>query len=171
MLELIHDYALERLRASGQAEQVQCLHAEHYLSLVELAERDLVDGTAQVQWLNRLDIEYDNIRGALRWLLDMGRSTDALRLAAAMNPYWNIRGRHIEGCQWVEKALASGGDAPAVTRAMALETLGLFAQSENDHEKSTEWLEESLALIQRTGECGRDCTNAQNSGTDGDSPG
>jgi predicted ATPase/DNA-binding XRE family transcriptional regulator len=151
MLELIHDYALERLRASGQAEEIHRLHAEYYLALVELAEHDLIEGIAQVRWLDRLDIEYDNIRGALRWLLGMSRSTDALRLAAAMNPYWNIRGRHVEGCQWVEKALAAGGDAPAATRAMALETLGLFAQSENDHEKSTEWLEESLALYRELG--------------------
>ena len=152
MLEVIRDYALERLRASGQEEQIRQLHAEHYLMLAELAEQDLMRGAEQARWLGTLERESDNIRSALEWLLDAEHATGALRLAAAMDTYRNIRGQHIEGRKWLERALAAGGEAPAVIRARALETLGRFAQSENDHEKSLKWLEESLALYRELGD-------------------
>ena len=151
MLELIHDYALERLRASGEAEEIRALHAQHYLALAEKAEEPLTEGTEQGGWLDRLEQEYGNIRGALSWLLDRGHSTAALRLAASMDPYWLVRGKHVEGRQWLEKALAMG-DAPDAVRAKALEALGRFAQSENEHDKSAAYLEESLAIYKELGD-------------------
>jgi predicted ATPase/DNA-binding XRE family transcriptional regulator len=152
MLELVHDYALERLVRSGQEEEIRQLHAEHYMALAEVTEENLAKGKDQARWLDTLEQEYDNIRSALGWLLDRGHATAALRLAAAMDTYWIIRGRHIEGRKWLERALAAGGDAPDAMRAGALEAGGRLAQSENDHEESIVWLEESLALYRKLGD-------------------
>lgn len=41
-------------------------------------------GPDQPLWLDRPAREYDNIRAMLRWALDTGRFTAALRLAASL---------------------------------------------------------------------------------------
>ena len=43
MLELIREYALDRLRASGEEEEIRRLHAEYYVAFVESANKELID--------------------------------------------------------------------------------------------------------------------------------
>ena len=68
MLEPIREYALERLRESGEAEDLRRQHALYFLALAEEAKPHLV-GPQQVKWLDRLEEENDNLRAALAWLL------------------------------------------------------------------------------------------------------
>ena len=69
MLETIHEYARERLEASGEAEETRRLHAEYFLALAEEAEPGL-SGADQLACLERLDAEHDNMRAALSWSLE-----------------------------------------------------------------------------------------------------
>ena len=68
MLETIREYALERLEESGEAEAMRERHAGYFLALAEAAEPELL-GSRQSEWLNRLDVEHDNLRTALAWSL------------------------------------------------------------------------------------------------------
>jgi predicted ATPase/class 3 adenylate cyclase len=68
MLETIREYALERLEGSGEAQALRERHARHFMALAEAAEPELV-GSPQTEWLNRLDVERDNLRTALAWSL------------------------------------------------------------------------------------------------------
>ena len=72
MLETIHEYAREKLQASGEAEEIKRLHAEYFLALAKEAEPELV-GPDQVEWMDRLATEHDNMRAALSWALGKGR--------------------------------------------------------------------------------------------------
>src|SRR5439155_20244576 len=64
MLETIREYALERLEASGEAEELGRRFADHFLALAEEAFPNLMG--APKDWLDRLDPERDTLRAALR---------------------------------------------------------------------------------------------------------
>src|SRR5207249_2286736 len=69
MLETTRAYALERLQASTDWDEVCRAHAAFFVELAERAD-GLIRGGQQKQWLETLEAEYDNIRAALRWLFD-----------------------------------------------------------------------------------------------------
>src|SRR5262249_48207708 len=64
MLETIREYGIECLRTSEEVQAIQSAHADYYLTLVETAEPALA-GSEQAMWLERLEMEHDNLRAAL----------------------------------------------------------------------------------------------------------
>ncbi len=90
MLETIREYALEQLEASDEAEQVRRRHAEHYLALAETAEPHL-RGRERGAWLDRLEVEHDNLRAALEWALEGSDMETGARIAIA------LAGQHWDG--------------------------------------------------------------------------
>src|SRR5262249_16350823 len=74
--EAIHGYALERLGASGEMVAIRRQHGHYFLTLAELAEPEL-HGPQQQAWLERLEIEHDNIRAALGWAVEAGNAAMA----------------------------------------------------------------------------------------------
>jgi predicted ATPase len=66
MLETIRSFALEKLEASGETEEIRRAHAEFFRGLAEEAEPHLV-GADQKQWLVLLDRELPNLRDAFHW--------------------------------------------------------------------------------------------------------
>jgi predicted ATPase/Tfp pilus assembly protein PilF len=110
LLETIRQYALERLIEAGGAEAARARgrHLSHFLALAEQAEPQL-RGAEQMAWLDRLDLEHDNLRAALEWALGAGRSgaLDGLRLAASLWRFWYLRSSRTEGRAWLERALAA----------------------------------------------------------------
>ncbi|MFQ5794857.1 MAG: AAA family ATPase [Candidatus Bipolaricaulia bacterium] len=84
MLETIREYGLERLEASGEAEATQRTRADYYLALAEQAEPKLWGGPEQGEWLDRLEVEHDNLRAALAWCEQSGECEVGLRLGVAL---------------------------------------------------------------------------------------
>jgi non-specific serine/threonine protein kinase len=68
MLETIREYALEQLEASGETEALRRRQAECFLALAETAELQF-HGPHQRVWLDRIEVEHDNLRAALAWSL------------------------------------------------------------------------------------------------------
>ncbi len=101
MLETIHEFAGERLEASGEADAIRRQHAHLYLALAEEAEPQLLASFRQ--WANRLDAEHDNVRAAFSWSqsatgdLELGR-----RLAGALCWMWDTRWDWHEAQAWLE---------------------------------------------------------------------
>ncbi|MGW5420836.1 BTAD domain-containing putative transcriptional regulator [Streptomyces sp. NPDC003943] len=87
MLETVRAYAAGRLRADDPA---PAAHTAHYLALARAADPHM-RGPAQLDWLARLDAEDPNLRFALR-RATAHAPADALRLVAALTPYWWLRG-------------------------------------------------------------------------------
>lgn len=143
MLEVIRQYALEILEESGEAATVRHRHAEFFCALAEEAEPGL-RGPEQEKWLERLEAEYDNMRAALSWALESGEAELGLRLAGALEPFWDVRGYYDEGRRWLEEALAKGGRLSE--RAKALGRLGWLAYDQGDLDRAVEVAEEGLKL-------------------------
>jgi predicted ATPase len=112
LLETVRDHARERLEASGEAEKLRALHAEHFLRLAEHgAELARVKDRAT---LDRLEQEQPNLRAALASLGDSGQVEANLRLACSLFFLWFMRGGAREGLDWLERALASGAGPPVL---------------------------------------------------------
>jgi tetratricopeptide (TPR) repeat protein len=56
-------------------------------------------------WLERLEMEHDNLRGALSWTSAPERQDDHVRLAASLTRFWLIRAHFAEGRRWSDAAL------------------------------------------------------------------
>jgi predicted ATPase/class 3 adenylate cyclase len=146
MLQTIHEFANERLEASGEAEELRRLHAEYFLALSEEAEPEL-KGPDQEEWLRKLEAEHNNARAALGWALRRGETERALRLSGALWWFWFVRGYYEEGRRWLEDALDTGGRGSLESRAMALAGVGALALEQDDLDRAQEASEEGLELL------------------------
>ncbi|MCO5209206.1 MAG: helix-turn-helix domain-containing protein [Caldilinea sp.] len=129
LLETIREYALDRLIVAGDEATARRNHARFYL---ELAER--IEGTPTVHGaidLARLARELDNLRVALRFWIDAG-ANEAVRLAAALRPFWYERGHLREGRAWLAQALAAD-TTPCTARGYALLSAGQLAHNQGDN--------------------------------------
>jgi predicted ATPase len=144
MLETIHEYARERLDESDEAEEIRRLHAEYFLALAEQGESEL-RRPEEAKWLERLEIEHDNMRAALSWTLESEEAERGLRLAGALWRFWWMRGHYIEGRRWLEEALAKDSRTSAA-RAKALEAVGWLADEQGDIDRAVAAAEEGLSL-------------------------
>jgi predicted ATPase/class 3 adenylate cyclase len=147
MLETIREYARERLELSGEAEEIRRLHAEHFLALAEQGASEQ-QGPEEATWLERLDLEHDNMRAALSWMLESEEAEPGLRLAGALWQFWDMRGYYGEGRRWLEQALAKDGRA-SMARAKALEGVGWLADLQGDIDRAVAAAEEGLSLSAR----------------------
>jgi predicted ATPase/class 3 adenylate cyclase len=149
MLETIHEYGLEQLATSGEAEALRRAHAAYYLALAEEAAPNLT-GPQQGVWLDRLEREHDNLRAALAWARDRGEAALGLRLAAALWRFWYTHGYLSEGRAWLEDMLAlpAGGESQAEgpVRARALYGAATLASTQDDFDRAAALWEASLAL-------------------------
>ena len=143
MLQIIREYAVERLAAAGEESDVRIRHAAYFAGLAEEGEPEL-NGPSQDVWAARLDAERDNFRAALAFALDSGDGLTALRLAGALRRLWQLHADLSEGRAGLEAALAAAPDAPLVSRAKALNGLGVLAAEDGDIEAAERAFEESL---------------------------
>jgi len=109
MLETIRQYANEKLVESGEIETLREKHLGFFLNLAETAEPYLIRHE-QLEWLAQLDADYENLRAALEVALGKEAAEFSLRLCAALEMYWNIRGYGVEGLMWLAKALKKTED-------------------------------------------------------------
>jgi tetratricopeptide (TPR) repeat protein len=153
MLDTIHEYANELLRASDEPEATRRAHAAYFLSLAEQAEPELT-GSRQAEWLQRLHDERGNLRAVLRWARDTGEGEIGLRLAGAVWRYWYTRGYLSEGRSWLDELLAlpASAHAPAGVRAKALHGAATLASTQDDVGRAAVLGEESLALARASGD-------------------
>lgn len=124
MLETIREFALERLEASGEADQARRAHADYFLTLAERndIEDPFLDGD---QVVSVLEAEHANLREALAWLQESGEGGLLLRFAAALGRFWSGLGHYQEGRGWLERALAH--ECLTADRSRAFIALGFIS--------------------------------------------
>jgi len=126
MLEMIHEYARERLKASGEEEATQRRHAVYFVELAERAEPELRLAGYEY-WSGRLELELENIRAVLEWSLRSGDVTLGVRLAGALCLFWYGNGYHIEGRRWTQQLLERLDEVPLVYHPRFLLSAGHMA--------------------------------------------
>jgi predicted ATPase/class 3 adenylate cyclase len=142
MLETIREYATERLEDADDADVIGRRRAEHFLSLAESLP---VDAALSKEWLDRMEIEHDNIRATLDDLAAAGETQLVLRLAGALWRLWAVRGYHREGMQRLDEALLSD-DSDTAARACALIGASSMAVGVKEFERARHFADEALDL-------------------------
>jgi predicted ATPase/Tfp pilus assembly protein PilF/DNA-binding XRE family transcriptional regulator len=146
MLETIREFALEKLRESGEERARRSDHAAYYLALEEEGSVHL-RGPNQAEWLAKLEAEHDNMRSVLQWAISEGEANIALRLSSGLRWFWYMRDYLSEGRHWLEAAIACAPESRTPERGEALMSLGVLAGRQSDHAEAVRALEESLRIF------------------------
>src|SRR5439155_23187474 len=145
MLETIREYGLEALTASGEVEVARQAHADYFLLLAEEAEPAL-KGPLLVVWLERLEREHDNLRAALHWAVEGGKTEMALRFGIALERFWVVRGHRNEGLAFLEQALEGSAGVATDVRAKALLAAARLAFIQSNYDQGEAMAQEGLTL-------------------------
>jgi predicted ATPase len=151
LLGTIRDYAAERLHERGQWQEAHDRHAAHFLALGESA-RDGLEGPGQVAWLDRLEVEHDNLGAAISWFLDQDQAALAHQLGAVTWRFWWFRGHAEEFAGYGEAIVANAEKLPPGQLSYAQNGLGLMLIASGDPERAQVLFEQALALCRRLGD-------------------
>ena len=151
LLETIREYALERLRGSGDWEQAHDRHAAHFLALAEPAAAELA-GPGQLAWLDRLEAEHDNLRAAMSWLAGHGPLEQAVYLGRVTLRFWWARGHAAELARLGDDIVAGSQGLPPLQRALALSEAGFILVANGDPARARQLLEQTLPLYKQDNE-------------------
>lgn len=146
LLEMVRQYARERLAESRELDTLRERHARWYAELPALLE-DLPGSEFR---LRRLDLEPDNFRAALAWLLDHDPPA-ALRLTGVLGTWWLLRGRLVEGREWLESAVERTPQTTAAAAAALLRAVP-FAARAGDMTDASRLAERSLSIYRTLGD-------------------
>jgi predicted ATPase/DNA-binding CsgD family transcriptional regulator len=92
MLETLRAYAARLLGEAGEDDQALEAMSDYAVNVAAECSSGLEAGTTELASLRRLDAEDATMSRALAWAMGHDRGT-ALRLAQALRPWWQIRGR------------------------------------------------------------------------------
>jgi non-specific serine/threonine protein kinase len=145
MLETVRQYALDRLRDSGEESRWRGSHLACFVALGEEFFEG-VEGPKQQSWFSRIASEHDNLRAALAWSLKSS-PIEGLRLANAVPAHWRVHGHLAEGREWLARLLdAFPSDGPTRERARGLRAAAMLATPQGDYAAGERLLQESVAL-------------------------
>jgi len=172
MLETLREYGLEQLADSGDEVRVRRAHAAYCIVLAEEgpAHQTVADREA---WLRRCDLEIDNFRSSLDWLIARRDSAWALRLGLALFPFWERRELFEESRRLLQAIMSLRTDTNAsagwarVAEYLAniCDTQGEVVSAEALHKQA---LDEFIACGDRRGEAAQLNALASNSRFRGD---
>ncbi len=143
LLDTLRAYAEKHLGVAGVSE-ARRRHARFFRALAEQAAPALA-GPDVGAWPERLEVEHENLRAAIRWAVANEPET-ALRMVVALAPYAEVRGRLAEVRSWARTALEASAGAPAALRARACLARGRLSRLLGDLQDAEAVLQEALSL-------------------------
>jgi non-specific serine/threonine protein kinase len=166
LLATIRGFGLDRLREEGRETGARSRHAWAYLALAEAAA-PFLPGPDQPRWLDRLTVDYPNLRMAIRWAIDAGEVVLAQRFIAAMWRFWQQDGRLVDGQEFADALFRMpGGDAPTRERMLAASAAGGIAYWHGRPEDSGAYYREELRIAQLIGDVAGEADATWNLGFD-----
>ncbi|MFN8637142.1 MAG: tetratricopeptide repeat protein [Chloroflexota bacterium] len=153
MLETIREFAHERLQACGEEDETARQHTACFLALAEQANPEL-SGPHQKVWLDRLELERENLRAAQRWAVAQGDAETTARLVAALWHFWWVRANAADAREWVDAVLPLvRRAAPTSALARALQGAGHLAGALGDYATCRSLLDAALTVARQVEDC------------------
>ncbi|HEU5369325.1 MAG TPA: tetratricopeptide repeat protein [Ktedonobacterales bacterium] len=157
LLELMRDFARQRLRAAGEEEPCQRRHADYYARLAEAADARF--GAERAVLDAPFAEESHNARAAMQWVEEHQEAELGLRLTGITH-FWHMQGQISEAERWLERMLALDQQtrvkgmpaAPLSLRIEKLYGLGRVLLGHGKLERAETVTREALELAQRLGD-------------------
>ncbi|MGW3171974.1 BTAD domain-containing putative transcriptional regulator [Streptomyces sp. NPDC001153] len=109
LLETVAEYAGERLDETGHRADAERAHLTYYRELARTTDL-LLRGPGQRTAIDRFQLEYENLRTALRHAVAAGDEQEGLCLVLSLVVFWQMRDQRIETRTWCEEVMALGPD-------------------------------------------------------------
>jgi predicted ATPase/class 3 adenylate cyclase len=152
LLDTIRAFAAERLEADGELELIRARHRDWYVALAQRAASEL-SGTDQRRWLDRLELEHDDIRAVLDRAVAAPDPPVAIGLAFSMWRFWQKHGHIAEARRRLEAMEAEpwSHEDPRL-HAKLLEALGGTCWWQADLPEMTMRYQQALAIWESLGD-------------------
>ncbi len=154
LLETVRQYAARKLEEQGPraAEDARIAHRNHYLALAEAAAPQLV-ARDQAEWLDRLDLELDNLRAAIAVSAKQADPAPGIRLAASLRVFWKTRGHATEAVEALRALLeVPAARGATLLRAQALACTAELLEQTGGYAVAEEYCDEALAIARTAGD-------------------
>jgi predicted ATPase/DNA-binding XRE family transcriptional regulator len=153
MLQIVYEFAYERLTLSGEMEELRERHFHYFKSMAEQGEAKLYIDSRFIDWI---EAEINNYRLAFNWSLENkidGSPSNiltgqAMEIMSQIHTIWFSRGYFSEGKELLEKLLAVHTEA-TLARARALVLASVFMHIDGDHSRQLALTREALTLSQK----------------------
>jgi predicted ATPase/DNA-binding CsgD family transcriptional regulator len=159
LLDTIREYAIGRLKASGEEPAMRLRHRDYLLRMVEgIVDQAFVRGEppwpARVAMYHRIAVERANLRLALTASLEHRDAEKGLRLCSALRAPWVAYGDVTEGVIWFDRFLRLDGEVAPAVRARALIMRAELAFEQQDYATAGECAQTGLDLCRASGSPG-----------------
>ncbi|PJF39017.1 MAG: hypothetical protein CUN55_15590, partial [Phototrophicales bacterium] len=153
MLETMREYAIEKLIEQHELATVQAKHARYFRSMTDKVAQ-VAYGSQEVQWLDRLELEHDNLRAMLDWYLDYDVTAQiSLQIIANLARFWELKGHLAEGRNWFERARSlPDANQSSKPHADALLGIGDIAYIQCDYTRTHELYTSALKIYRELGD-------------------
>ena len=157
MLEVVRQYAAEKLRELGEEEKQRERHGLHYLRFLEERER-LLKGEKEKEALEEIQRELGNVREAWRWAVEQGRWEELGRAAESLHLFYGVRCLFREGeeaFRQAEEGLRGIPERSEAQEGILGRMLALHARScehLSHYQKARDLFTKSLCIFRRLGD-------------------
>lgn len=148
MLDMLREFALEQLEASGELEEAQERFVSWVVDLADTAHKEL-RGPSTEEVFQRLDVEHANVLAALDYCDGGGEvwQNRALTIASGLWYHWFERGYMVLARRSMEAAAVEACTAEDAVRARALRGLGSIARFQKDLEAAERYCRQAMTLF------------------------
>ena len=150
LLEMVREFASERLLESGGTAPTRARHGEFFLALAETTASEPAKG-GQAAWLEALDPEASNLDAALDCFVETDGER-ALRLCTALHHWWRLRGLFTAADRSFRRALEAADPAPSASRARVLYSHAHLLVNTGDYVGAIDTAQRSLAMAEEVGD-------------------
>jgi hypothetical protein len=157
MLTVIREFAEERLRDSGEDDDMQLRLARHFDAIALELEQLRGKTLSEVPIIEQLWIERNNLHSALQWCRDTSPTMPesavlGLRVATHTLSYWNRMAPFSDGADWLRSFIALASHAPLDLLSRAASRAGYLLQMQGRRAEAGPMLQLGLELGDASGD-------------------
>jgi predicted ATPase/DNA-binding CsgD family transcriptional regulator len=152
LLETVREFALDRLRESGEAPAVDSRHTHHFLGVAEQAKKlDRQPGRAGAG--NRVFLDIDNFRAVFARARSNGELVTGLRLGVALSGFMRVHGFWSEIRSLLEEFVTRADQAGQIDQfPTALLVLAGLSIPHSEYPAARSYLERYLPIARASGD-------------------
>ncbi|MET7284827.1 BTAD domain-containing putative transcriptional regulator [Streptomyces sp. NPDC005573] len=109
LLETVAEYAAERLDEAGGRAAAERAHLVYFRELARTTD-PLLRGPGQRAAVERIELEYENLRTALRHAIALRDEQEGIALVQSLLRFWQLRDQRLETRTWCEEVMSLGPD-------------------------------------------------------------